>query len=843
MNTQQKQRDVQMFYIADDISKIQTKTNLYIKQYGPAGAFHLTREVVQNAIDELMDHFVRGKHILITYDLKTDTISCEDDGRGFPETDYPMDIFCTKIQSGSKFFRDQSGVTSGEFGLGLTAVCALAREYSMESWRESEKTYHIIKFENGKKVFEEQTTRKKGDKKHGCRISFSPSKKYLGEDTHIPYEEVLEWVELQSYLIPEENHIEIVFEVWDGTKLKKTYKISHKPFEEILKRLTDDEKYSPKLHMTCHSSWTERARVLELDKHGKPQNTTRDVDRKMDFEVVLRYIPEMITKYDSFCNFTNTFQGGVHQNAFDEVFCRTVIAAAKEAMTEAQWEKYKPTWDDVRAGLCCVINLNTNAEVGFVGNVKEKIDNQKLMPILKAAINKSLKEYFDSNKSILESFVKITRANAKARVDLQKVKEASQSSRMDRFSEHMEKKFIPCNNSGKNDFRELFIVEGESAVGSAVSACDHDTQAFFLLKGCTKNVFKVSFSEAMENEELRKLRDIIQAGIGDSFDVNKMWYQRINIMTDSDIDGYNITLGILGFLYQYMRPAIEAGRVYKVMAPLYRIKNKGKKEMDYVTRRSDITEIFFKNVTKAYKVYLLKNAGFDKTPTPVQEVKNDDLYEFLDATRDYKSKLELLADTSGEISPRFLECVLSLLTNVGGLSHTMSEDELHKVLDNQKFITKFCTLLQRFYPEATLEGHIVQGTVEGVYLVLDVNLRLLKRARDLLSVYNRFGYRIQTVEKGKDSAKVMSLLEFLTIIKRYDPDIRGRFKGLGELNPEELWETVLNINNRTSIQYTVDDVEKEMEIFQKLLSDKKKYASLRKDMMKKYRIAQEDLDN
>lgn len=117
MNTQQKQRDVQMFYIADDISKIQTKTNLYIKQYGPAGAFHLTREVVQNAIDELMDHFVRGNHILITYDLKTDTISCEDDGRGFPETDYPMDIFCTKIQSGSKFFRDQSGVTSGEFGL------------------------------------------------------------------------------------------------------------------------------------------------------------------------------------------------------------------------------------------------------------------------------------------------------------------------------------------------------------------------------------------------------------------------------------------------------------------------------------------------------------------------------------------------------------------------------------------------------------------------------------------------------------------------------------------------------------------------------------------------------
>ena len=109
--------DVKMFYIEDDISKIQTKTNLYIKQYGPEGAFHLTREVVQNSIDEEMDKESPGQNILITYDSLSDKLTCEDDGRGFPEADYPMDIFCTKIQSGSKFFRDQSGVTSGEFGL------------------------------------------------------------------------------------------------------------------------------------------------------------------------------------------------------------------------------------------------------------------------------------------------------------------------------------------------------------------------------------------------------------------------------------------------------------------------------------------------------------------------------------------------------------------------------------------------------------------------------------------------------------------------------------------------------------------------------------------------------
>lgn len=109
--------DVTMYYVDDDIEKIQTKTNLYIKQYGPEGALHLSYEIMQNAIDEGMDKDSPCKNIHVTVDTKSDKLTCEDDGRGFPETDYPMDIFCTKIQSGSKFFRDQSGVTSGEFGL------------------------------------------------------------------------------------------------------------------------------------------------------------------------------------------------------------------------------------------------------------------------------------------------------------------------------------------------------------------------------------------------------------------------------------------------------------------------------------------------------------------------------------------------------------------------------------------------------------------------------------------------------------------------------------------------------------------------------------------------------
>ena len=831
--------DVKMFYIDDDISKIQTKTNLYIKQYGEAGASHLCREVIQNSIDEVIDKESPGSSILITYDRNTDTLTCEDDGRGFPEMDYPMDIFCTKIQSGSKFFRDQSGATAGEFGLGLTAVNALATTFSIESFREKEKYRHLIKFEHGKKVFDEKKKLTKNDKPHGCIVTFSPSAKYLGTGTRIPIDEVRTWIELMSYLIPTDMKMKIRLEIWKGLKLEATYKYKSRPFVELLGRLTDNPSYSPLMNFHCDTQWKEKGRALTLDKNGKAKNVEKTIQRYLSMEVALRYIPENITKYDSFCNFTNTTQGGIHQNTVEEVFCRTVIAAAKEVMTETQWEKYKPVWDDVRSGLCCVINLNTNAEVGFVGNVKEKIDNQKLIPILKEMLNGAMKKYFESNKSVLDAYVKIIRANAKARIDIQKVKEASQSEKMDALKEHSLPNFIPCNNSRKGQFRELFIVEGQSGAGSASSSCDRDTQAFYLLRGVTKNAFKVDFSTLMENKEWRGLRDVLRGGIGDSLDLDKIWYQRINIMTDSDIDGYYITLGILAFLYRYMRPLIEAGRVYKVMAPLYRIDDKNH---PFVIRRTEITDIFFSKVVKKFKIDLLKQAGFGKRDEPLSELKNQDLYTFLDDLRDYLKFLGNCADVSGKLDMRFVELVLSLLTIVGGMTSSTTSEQIKQIVSDQRFIKEFLSKMQRFYPETTMENGLIRSTVNGHYVVLKINTDLIRNGRRLLPIYEKYGYRVQLIEKGKEP-KVLALSDLMKRLLVYKPNIEARFKGLGELDAEEIWETVLDINNRISIQYTTKDIAQEIETFQKLMGQGSSDKRLRKQMMEHYHIDREDLDN
>lgn len=835
--------DVKMFYIEDDISKIQTKTNLYIKQYGPEGAFHLVREVVQNSIDEDMDKDSPGQEVLVTYDTITDKLTCEDDGRGFPEADYPMDIFCTKIQSGSKFFRDQSGVTSGEFGLGLTAVNALSTHFSIESCREKEKVRHYIEFKDGTKVKDEKFPIKKNDKKHGCVISFIPSPKYLGANTQIPFSEVKEWIELQSYLIPTEHKIKIVVEEWKGTKLLSREKIKTQPFENIIKKTVTDDKHSSMCHMTCHNEWAERARSFVLDKKGNPKNVTKDVTRVLDFEIVACYIPDNITVYDSYCNFTHTTQGGIHQDTFDELFCRYIIAAAKEKMSDSDWEKYKPTWDDVRTGLVCYMNLNTNAEVGFVGNVKEKIDNKKLIPYIKEVLSEAIDQFFSENKSILDEYVKNVRTSARLRINLQREREAGKVSRSDAFTKYGMKNFIPCNNEKKHDFRELFIVEGESAASNLSASCDRDTQAFYQLRGVTKNPFKCSFPEFMDNPEMKILiTKVLRCGAGTTFNINNLWFKRINIFSDSDIDGYYITLGVLGAFYKYMRPIIEEGLLYKVMAPLYKV-NDGKKEDTYVVRRSEITEIFYKNVIKAYDVDLLQGAGYNKTAIVKESLNKSGLFELLSDLKNYRSDLQFAADDAGKLDMRFMECVLSLLGIVGGLSGTVEANVLNEILFNQKFIKSFMSKLQMFYPEVKLEGNHLYGPVNGRYASMSINPRLLKNATKLFPIYDRYGYKIQIQNKSSEEKRCVSLIEFLNLTSRYEPTIRDRYKGLGEMDVADIKKTVIDINTRMSIQFTVDDVRNELEVFNKLLSDKKAYADRRKRMMEQYVIDPDDLDN
>ena len=823
-------KDVQMFYIESDIKKIQTKTNLYIQKYGPAGAFHLAREIIQNNIDECIDPESNGSNIYITYDKMTDMLTCEDNGRGFPEKDYPLDIFCTKNQSGSKFFRDQGGDSAGEFGVGLTVVNALSDRFTIVNYREEEGYKHTIVFEDGEKIKDEKTSLKKSDPQHGSKISFIPSKKYLGGNTSIPYKDMIDWIEKMLFFVRKKK-IKIKVDVFKGMKLKESYTFKPKPFDELLDKIASTDNYSPKCNFSGDDVMKETVRKSILDDEtGKVITKNVVIKKNIHVDVALRYVPETITYYDSYCNYTNTIDGGIHQDTFERCFCNYMQNKTKATMTETQRDKTPILWDDIRSGLCCVINLSTNAQVGFVGNAKTKIGSDTLVPYLSAIFSREIENFFDKNQTCLNEFIKIIKLNAKARVEANKVKSAVKKERVNSFDEHVMKNFIRCNNTGKK-FKELFLVEGNSASGSARNGCDPDTQAFFLFRGVVANSFKCSLAEIMQNRELHDLVTVMRCGIGPTFDMKKLYFDRINIFTDADIDGAYISSGMLAFFYKYYRPLIEAGKIYKVFSPLYALDDK---DHPYVANKAEMVELYHKKLAKNYKIRIKGEKKF---------MNKDELYDFLMDTYDYRENLIRVAKDMGNVNKFLIESIIAYLVLMDIVRSSDDYEDLNEVFANQKFIKVFMSNLQLRFKEITLEdGSVINGIVDGRFCSINVSNRFIRKNNGIIPVISNYGYILEVQEKDKP-IREMTIGEFLDDAMKYSLKIKTRFKGLGELSGKQLKSTTLDMDNRVSVQFTVEDFERELGIMNMIHGPGKVDLEKRKELMKHYQIKRDDLDN
>ena len=826
-------KDAKMYYLAEDIQKVQVKTNMYINEYGKAGAFHLARELIQNNFDECLDKDSPGYHIGIVYDKATDIMRTSDNGRGFPESDFPLNIFCTTLQSGSKFFRNSDTPSAGEFGVGLCVVNALSDYFKLVSYREEEQKMHTLVYENG--VLQSDETKK--TKEHGSYAEFRVSKKYMGEEAELPIEEVIDWVESLFYLNStalKEKGITCEIVIMNGLELeyKKTFK--PKPFAELLTRLIPANMKKKQLTEVCHfegsTSFIENSKTLVTKEDGTTSVENKDIEKVIHFDVAMQYsiAAEMndVACYDTYCNYTNTTDNGIHLDAFDEAYCRYMQNAVNGSMTEGQRAKLKITWDDIRTNLFCVLNLSTSAQVGFVGNAKQKIGNKELIPYIKEIVTTGLDKFFSTHKDILDEYIKLIRLNAKARQEAAKAKTATQTERLNSFKELAMKNYIPCNNKGKNQFREIYLVEGLSAAGSVRNGSFPNTQAAFMFRGVTANPLKCSLSELMQNREWRDLVTVLRCGIGPKFDMNKLYFNRINILVDADIDGLYITTGMLTFFYLYMRPIIEEGRLYKVYTPLYKVNDK---ENPFIGNKLEMIQLYFKNITKKYKVKLSGEDSF---------ISKDELEEFLLDSYDYRDNLILAAKNSGRINKFFIERVLSLLIITG-----VDETNFDEKLQNQKVIRDIMSKLQKTYKEVTLENGTFSGIVDGRKISLKINSRFFKKTMDLSPIITKYGYQVTVQQKKMDTEKVMSIGEFMDECTRLSPEIIFRYKGLGELDGKELRETTLDINNRISVQYTVEDAKRELEIFKMTHGVSAADVVKRKEMMKLFKIRREDLDN
>lgn len=832
-------KDAKLMHLESDIQKIQVKTNMYINEYGEEGAFHLAREIIQNSIDEVIDFDSPGKSIKITYDEETDILTCEDDGRSFNESTYPMKVFCTTLQSGSKFFRGAGTDSSGEFGVGMTVVNALSDYFSMTAYREVEKTKHTIVFNEGKLM--KDTVNKNASGKHGTIISFAVSKKYMGSNARMPMDKVINWLETMFYLNSanlKKKDVKAKVEIFKGTKLEKSVKIKPRPFAELMDKITPVGKGKNDFTSLCsfngESKIVEPTKVLKKKPDGTTEIVMEDAEKTIRLDVAFRYDTKSDvnkpSEYMTFCNYTHTSDNGTHLDAFDEAFCRFMQKATNNALSEKQRNNLKISWEDCRQNLYCIVSLSTNAHVGFVGNAKQKIQCESLLKPMKDIITSGLEEYFENKQSVLNNLISVVKLNAKARLEAIKAKSTTKVDNMKKLDMKRDDKFIYPINTGKG-FTEIFLVEGNSAACSVRNASDPKTQGIFFLRGVTGNPFKAPGAKILENVEWRKFTQIIGAGFGDSFDINKCKFNRINILTDADIDGYNISAGILVFLYMHMRPLIEAGRVYKVYSPLYSLDDK---DNPFVSYKSDLVNIWHKKIVKHFKIRPMNRKNY---------LSKDELKEFLSDTAMYSSDLKLAAKSSGNVNKFLIENIAGLSAQMGLVDDGDNFMDIHEVYNNQKVITQMMNDIQSRYPEIRVnnEGRF-DGVVNGSYVVIQISQRFYRKIATLIPIYKDYGYMLEVVE-NKGEPKTMSIAEFLDATVKLMPKIKTRYKGLGELNAADLRKTTMDINNRFSVQYTIEDVEKELELFEFDHGQSKVALEQRKIMMDNYKLKREDIDN
>lgn len=787
--------DDKITHIESDIKKIQTKPTMYISYLGSRGALHLCYELINNAIDECINTNSPGDNVTILLDEPENTITVSDNGRGIAEKD--IEIVCTTLQSGSKFTREGTGEGSaGENGVGLTACNALSERFEIIVTRYGQKT--SIGFTEGELTTPINTKKIKDQNKHGTTFIVKPSKIYMGDDCNIIADDLIEWIEKIIFLVPHDITINLsIRKKGKDALVTKKYKNKHGLYD-YCKKLCEKPLLDP-IHMLS----TKRLKEII---HG------REVERFLGLEFAFTYNSTSVEFVaDSFCNFVNTIENGVHVDAVKQAIMQIVSKATKDGLSERDAKKLDITFNDVAQGLTLTVYLSTNFPPMFTSQTKHKVGNNELFKHIRTLAFSMITKYFNENPKELKKCCDRVKMNAKARIEATKVRNSVIRGETDNLEEHLMANFAPCNNRGKNDYRELFIIEGRSAKGSSsMGRFSRDTQAIYSLRGVPLNSYGVRIDKVLANEELKALVKILGCNIGPRFDITKLRYNKIIIMADSDSDGFNITSLMCAFFMVHYRPLVEAGYIYKAVAPLYELKDKNNR---FVRNKREYIDVFEKAVRRSVVIY---------DPDTNRQLSDSEVANLLFVNRSY---LEVLYKTASQLSinPILLEYIL-----------------LHR--NDKNFYKNF----RRRYPELVIDDdNVLSGICDGRYQILIMDKIFEKRicpVLEYLTKLNTYTYFIikEKTSDGLLDKGIMSLGQFMEAIQKFQPVIKTRFKGLGELDPSDLCATTLDPRNRILIRMTTSDMEREMDIFDTLHGND---SDARKMMMKHVTITREELDN
>jgi DNA gyrase subunit B len=582
-------RTVEKSYSAKDLSvlegldAVRKRPGMYIGSTDGRGLMHCLWEIIDNAVDESL----AGHCKKIEINLEKDgSIEVHDDGRGIPVDKEPktgltgVEVVMTKLHAGGKFGGGSYAATGGLHGVGASVVNALASRLDVEVDRDGK--IYWMSFKRGvagifdgdgpNAPFEPQSglrvIGKVSSKITGTRIKWWSDKQIFLKDAQHDLEEIYTRARQTSYLVPGLTLI-----VNDNrTKEKTTETFFHKGgISEYCHFIQPDEPVGDVIRLTGTGHYQETVPVLDEKGHLEP----KEVERDMDVDIAMKWGNGYETTVRSFVNIITTPKGGTHVQGFERALTKTFneFLRAKGVLKKNEQDVIK---DDIVEGLTAVVTVRMQ-EPQFEGQTKEVLGTPAVTKIVQQVVSDELKKFFTTTKRIdkanglliLEKVANASRTRISARThkELQRRKNALESS-------SLPAKLSDCRSEDVSR-TELFIVEGESALGTTKAARNSEYQAILPLKGKILNVQKASLSQMLDNAECAAIIQVIGAGSGKSFSLDDARYGRVILMSDADVDGAHIRCLMLTLLYRYMKPLIDDGRVFAAIPPLHRIEVMG----------------------------------------------------------------------------------------------------------------------------------------------------------------------------------------------------------------------------------------------------------------------------
>ena len=771
--------------VLDDPTAVRKRPAMYIGSTGSKGLHHLVYEVIDNSIDEALAGYCNKISVVIHID---NSITVEDNGRGIPVGLHPTEkkpaaeVVMTTLHAGGKFDNQSYKVSGGLHGVGVSVVNYLSEFLELEIRRHG--YVYQQRYERG---VPQGPLKKIGEtKRSGTKITFKPDAQIF-EDLVFSFEILSQRLRELSFL---NKGLEITIH---DERTDKYHKFHYKG--GII-------------------SFVEHLNQNKHPIHPKPIYFQQQKDR-VSIEIALQYNDGYTETIFSFANTINTYEGGTHLSGFKAALTRSVNNYINRTDLNKNL-KVNLEGGDLREGLTAVISVKL-PNPQFEGQTKTKLGNSEVKGLVESVVNEKLSSYLEEHPDVARKILEKAVEAARAREAARKAKElVRRKSLMEGGA--LPGKLADCQEKDPS-VSELFLVEGDSAGGSAKQGRDRRFQAVLPLKGKILNVEKARFDKMMENTELITIVTALGTGVGkDEYNPQKLRYHSIIIMTDADVDGSHIRTLLLTFFYRQMPDLLEKGHLYIAQPPLFRIK-KGKKE-HYLKDESALEEYLLTAGVESLKLMSLETSKVITGEQLINWTKKVLQYEKLLKQMEKKNQVKSIVEAFIQ-QPQF------------DLSTLREEKSLQEVMKKAK---KF---IHAFYPEITpVEIDLQKDTEHNCF---SIRIHFRENGRQKMSLID-FEFlnsaELEEIKKLATEIRKVSTPPFriedngnLVTIKSYSELIthvltlgkKGieiqRYKGLGEMNPEQLWETTMNPETRTLLQVKIEDAVEADAIFTVLMGD------------------------